>query len=33
YYYDQGPDRGSYIDAFWENVDWDAVQDRFDAVT
>ncbi len=33
YYYDQGPDAGSYIDAFWDNVDWDAVAERFEQAT
>ena len=23
YYYDYGPDRGSFVDAFFEVVDWD----------
>jgi Fe-Mn family superoxide dismutase len=26
YYYDYGPDRGSFIDAFFEVVDWDEVE-------
>ncbi len=29
YYYDQGPDKGSYVDAVFENVDWSVVADRF----
>ncbi|MDY6769357.1 MAG: superoxide dismutase [Candidatus Nanohaloarchaea archaeon] len=33
YYYDQGPDRGSYLDAFWDNIDWDAVAERFRQVS
>ncbi len=29
YYYDQGPDRGAYLDAYWDNVDWDDVAERY----
>ncbi len=29
YYYDYGPDRGSFIDAFFEVVDWDHVAEQF----
>ncbi|MFB6299046.1 MAG: superoxide dismutase [Halobacteriales archaeon] len=29
YYYDYGPDRGSFIDAFFEVVDWDVVADEY----
>jgi Fe-Mn family superoxide dismutase len=29
YYYDYGPDRGSFIDAFFEVVDWDTVADEY----
>jgi Fe-Mn family superoxide dismutase len=29
YYYDYGPDRGSFIDAFFEVVDWDEVADQY----
>jgi len=31
YYTDQGPKRPPYIDAFFENVDWNVVNKRFDA--
>ena len=30
YYYDYGPDRGSFVDAFFEVVDWDEPSDRFE---
>jgi Fe-Mn family superoxide dismutase len=33
YYYDYGPDRGSFIDAFFEVVDWDAAADSFAKTT
>jgi Fe-Mn family superoxide dismutase len=33
YYYDYGPDRGSFIDAFFEVVDWDAAADNFAKTT
>jgi Fe-Mn family superoxide dismutase len=29
YYYDYGPDRGSFIDAFFEVVDWDEVAEQY----
>jgi len=32
YYYDYGPDRGSFVDAFFEVVDWDAVADNYHTV-
>lgn len=32
YYYDQGPDRGSYLDAFWDNLDWDRIGDLYEEV-
>ncbi|CAM2950665.1 superoxide dismutase [Halobacterium salinarum] len=30
YYYDYGPDRGSFVDAFFEVVDWDEPTERFE---
>jgi len=30
YYYDYGPDRGSFVDAFFEVVDWDHVASQYD---
>jgi Fe-Mn family superoxide dismutase len=33
YYYDYGPDRGSFIDAFFEVVDWDEVADQYETAT
>lgn len=33
YYFDQGPDRGSYLDTYWANLDWDAVKERYSDVT
>ena len=30
YYYDYGPDRGSFVDAFFEVVDWEEPSDRYD---
>ncbi len=33
YYYDYGPDRGSFVDAFFEVVDWDDVATKYDEVT
>ena len=33
YYYDYGPDRGSFIDAFFEVVDWDAAEENFQKTT
>ena len=30
YYHDQGPDRGKYINAFLQNINWDSVNDRFE---
>lgn len=33
YYYDYGPDRGSFIDAFFEVVDWDAAAENFEKTT
>ena len=32
YYYDYGPDRGSFIDAFFEVVDWDKAADEYATV-
>ncbi|MFB6267140.1 MAG: superoxide dismutase [Halodesulfurarchaeum sp.] len=32
YYYDYGPDRGSFVDAFFEVLDWDEVEDNFQTV-
>lgn len=32
YYYDYGPDRGSFIDEFFEVVDWDSAADEYDTV-
>jgi Fe-Mn family superoxide dismutase len=32
YYYDYGPDRGSFIDAFFEVVDWDKAADEYQTV-
>ncbi|WP_227376187.1 superoxide dismutase [Haladaptatus halobius] len=32
YYYDYGPDRGDFIDNFFEVVDWDEVADQFENV-
>ncbi|MGH2542911.1 MAG: superoxide dismutase, partial [Ardenticatenaceae bacterium] len=29
YYYDHGPDRGAYLDAFLSNVNWQAVENLF----
>jgi len=29
YYYDYGPDRGSFVDAFFEVVDWDYVAENY----
>ena len=29
YYYDYGPDRGSFVDAFFEVVDWDDVAENY----
>ncbi len=31
YYYDQGPDRGKYVDAFFDNIDWEDVSQRLEA--
>ncbi len=31
YYYDQGPDRGKYLDAFFQNIDWTDVTKRLEA--
>ncbi len=33
YYYDYGPDRGSFIDAFFEVVDWEEVADQYETAT
>ncbi|WP_227354903.1 superoxide dismutase [Haladaptatus salinisoli] len=33
YYYDYGPDRGDFIDNFFEVVDWDEVADQFENVS
>ncbi|MFP4633161.1 MAG: superoxide dismutase [Halobacteriales archaeon] len=30
YYYDYGPDRGSFVDGFFEVVDWDDVAEQYD---
>ena len=32
YYHDQGPDRAKYIDAFFNNIDWKKVEQKFKAV-
>ncbi len=32
YYYDYGPDRGSFIDAFFEVIDWDDVAQQYENV-
>jgi Fe-Mn family superoxide dismutase len=32
YYYDYGPDRGSFVDAFFEVVDWDKAADEYSKV-
>ncbi|WP_049971081.1 superoxide dismutase [Haladaptatus cibarius] len=32
YYYDYGPDRGDFIDNFFEVVDWDEVADQYENV-
>ena len=32
YYYDYGPDRGSFVDAFFEVVDWDHVAKEYEKV-
>ena len=29
YYYDYGPDRGSFVDAFFEVIDWDSVAENY----
>ena len=29
YYYDYGPDRGSFVDAFFEVIDWDSVEENY----
>ncbi len=31
YYYDQGPERGKYIDAFFQNINWENVSNRLEA--
>ena len=31
YYYDYGPDRGSFVDNFFEVVDWDHVAEQYEA--
>jgi Fe-Mn family superoxide dismutase len=33
YYYDYGPDRGSFIDGFFDVVDWDEVADQYQKAT
>ena len=33
YYYDYGPDRGSFIDAFFDVVDWDDVAEEYEKAT
>ena len=33
YYYDYGPSRGDFVDAFFEVVDWDAVSEQFEKTT
>src|SRR3989344_70957 len=30
YYFDQGPARGKYIDAFFENINWEIVNKRYE---
>ena len=30
YYYDYGPDRGSFVDAFFDVVDWDNVAQQYE---
>nr|AAA73372.1 superoxide dismutase-like protein [Halobacterium sp. GRB] len=32
YYYDYGPDRGSFVDAFFEVIDWDPIAANYDDV-
>ncbi|MFC6836082.1 superoxide dismutase [Halomarina ordinaria] len=32
YYYDYGPSRGDFVDAFFDVVDWDDVADKYDTV-
>jgi Fe-Mn family superoxide dismutase len=32
YYYDYGPDRGSFIEGFLDNVDWDYCEEQFQTV-
>ena len=32
YYYDYGPDRGEFVDAFFEVVNWDSVAEEYDKV-
>ncbi|MFB6088135.1 MAG: Fe-Mn family superoxide dismutase, partial [Haloarculaceae archaeon] len=31
YYYDYGPDRGGFVDAFFEVIDWDYVEENYEA--
>lgn len=33
YYYDQGPDRDKYVNAFFQNLNWDDVSERFEAAS
>ena len=33
YYYDYGPDRGSFIDNFFDVVDWDNVAEQYQKAT
>ncbi|MFB6118440.1 superoxide dismutase [Halosegnis sp.] len=33
YYYDYGPDRGSFIDAFFDVVNWEKAEEEFETVT
>lgn len=33
YYHDYGPDRGDFVDAFFEVVDWEYPQERFEDLT
>lgn len=32
YYYDQGPDRGAYLENYWNNLHWDRVEERFEDI-
>ena len=33
YFIDYGVNRGSYIDAFFENLDWEVIEKNFDKIT